>query len=154
MRWIENPLKDTNHYNLLVENIILGCCSSWKIRTGLKRNIEPLRIKKYTDWFWKTHLIFHFEAEEKYIFSILPHGDTMVKRAITEHRKLRRLFENENEVEKSLHAIEEELEKHIRFEERILFNEVQKIATEEQLQLIDEHHKHEFSDDWDDAFWQ
>ena len=139
------PLSREHHFGLLL---------SWKIRTGLKRNIEPLRIKKYTDWFWKTHLIFHFEAEEKYIFSILPHGDTMVKRAITEHRKLRRLFENENEVEKSLHAIEEELEKHIRFEERILFNEVQKIATEEQLQLIDEHHKHEFSDDWDDAFWQ
>lgn len=139
------PLSREHHFGLLL---------CWKIRTGLKRNIEPLRIKKYTDWFWKTHLIFHFEAEEKYIFSILPHGDTMVKRAITEHRKLRRLFENENEVEKSLHAIEEELEKHIRFEERILFNEVQKIATEEQLQLIDEHHKHEFSDDWDDAFWQ
>ncbi|MDY0090732.1 MAG: hemerythrin domain-containing protein [Flavobacteriaceae bacterium] len=139
------PLSREHHFGLLL---------CWKIRTGLKRNIEPLRIKKYTDWFWKTHLIFHFEAEEKYIFSILPHGDTMVKRAITEHRKLRRLFENENEVEKSLHAIEEELEKHIRFEERILFNEVQKIATEEQLKLIDEHHKHEFSDDWDDAFWQ
>lgn len=139
------PLSREHHFGLLL---------CWKIRTGLKRNIEPLRIKKYTDWFWKTHLIFHFEAEEKYIFSILPHGDTMVKRAITEHRKLRRLFENENEVEKSLHAIEEELEKHIRFEERILFNKVQKIATEEQLKLIDEHHKHEFSDDWDDAFWQ
>lgn len=41
---------------------------------------------------------------------------------------------------KTLGQIEEELEQHIRFEERQLFNEIQQLANEAQLYIIAKHH--------------
>ena len=51
--------------------------------------------------------------------------------------------------------IEEELESHIRFEERVLFKSVEEQATEEQLNLISQHHTAEpFEDNLEDKFWE
>ena len=62
----------------------------------------------------------------------------IIKKAISQHKRLHRLFIdlNTNTLSKSLSLFEEELEQHIRFEERVLFNEIQEIATEEELKLI------------------
>lgn len=139
------PFSRDHHHGLLL---------CWKIREGFKRNIEPERIKKYTDWFWETHLAEHFEEEEKILFPILPEENDKVKKATAEHRRLKRLFENTTEIIKSLSRIEEELESHIRFEERDLFNEIQKTATAEQLKRIENLHKDTFCDNWEDEFWK
>lgn len=78
----------------------------------------------------------------------------MVKKAITQHKRLHRLFGQTEDILKSLSLIEEELEKHIRFEERVLFNEIQKIATEKQLETILKLHTDEkFIDNTSDPFW-
>ena len=139
------PLSREHHHGLLL---------SWKIREGLKRNIEPARIKKYTEWFWENHLRQHFEFEELYIFPILGDKDKMVKRAKKEHGRLRRLFTSKKRVEINLSLIEEELVAHIRFEERILFNEIQKNATEEQLALLENSHQQaSVTEVWEDEFW-
>lgn len=140
------PLSREHHHGLLL---------SWKIRSGFSKNIETERIKTYADWFFENHLIPHFELEEKYLFSILEEDNELVKRAMAEHRRLKRLFTDEKDVLKSLHKIEEELEQHIRFEERILFPEIQKAANEDQLKLIAEvHHEEGFEDKIDDEFWK
>ena len=48
----------------------------------------------------------------------------------------------------------EELEQHIRFEERILFQEIQKLATAEELELVEQKHsKEKFLDNTEDEFW-
>ncbi len=58
------------------------------------------------------------------------------------------------EESKSLSLIEEELEQHIRFEERILFNKIQRTATEEELKAISKiHYDEKFNDNTDDTFW-
>ena len=140
------PLSREHHHGLLL---------SWKIRSGFSKNIETERIKTYADWFFENHLIPHFEMEEKYLFSILEEDNDLVKRAMAEHRRLKRLFTDEKDVLKSLHKIEEELEQHIRFEERILFPEIQKNATDEQLALIENvHGDHLFDDNLEDEFWK
>ncbi|MFA7446357.1 MAG: hemerythrin domain-containing protein [Flavobacteriaceae bacterium] len=139
------PFSRDHHHGLLL---------CWKIREGFKRNIEPQRIKKYTDWFWETHLAQHFQEEEKILFPLLPQESDKIKKATAEHRRLKRLFENTTEIVKSLNRIEEELESHIRFEERDLFNEIQKTATTEQLQRIENLHKDNFCDNWVDEFWK
>ena len=140
------PLSREHHHGLLL---------SWKIRSGFNKNIDSKRIKTYTDWFFETHLIPHFEIEEKHIFTILENDSELIKRALAEHRRLKRLFNETTEVTKSLGKIEEELEQHIRFEERVLFPEIQKIATEEQMQLIEKiHHQEPFKDKLDDEFWK
>lgn len=132
-----------------------GLLLCWKIRTGFSKGVEVSRIKRYTDWFFETHLVPHFNLEEKYIFPILGDKDELVKRALTEHRRLIRLFCNDREIEKSLSLIEEELEQHIRFEERVLFNEIQKVATKAQLKLIAElHYNEKFKDNTNDEFWK
>lgn len=126
----------------------------WKIRTGFSKKTETNRIKKYADWFIKTHLKPHFELEETYVFPILGTENELVKRALTEHRRLKRIFKQTTDLEKSLVLLEEELEAHIRFEERILFVEIQKIATQNQLDTIKEIHTEEsFIENNDDPFW-
>ncbi|WP_341216533.1 hemerythrin domain-containing protein [uncultured Wocania sp.] len=140
------PLSREHHHGLLL---------SWKIRSGFSKNIEPKRIKTYADWFYETHLVPHFEMEEKHIFTILKEDNDHIKRAMADHRRLKRLFTKQDDEAKALSKIEEELDKHIRFEERVLFPEIQKVATESQLALIEEIHKEEdFEDKIDDEFWK
>ena len=68
---------------------------------------------------------------------------------------MERLFKQTTDQEKSLGLIEEELEAHIRFEERILFDEIQKTATEDELAKIKEIHIEEtFVERDDDLFWK
>ena len=140
------PLSHDHHHGLQL---------CWKIRSGFLKQIEPERIKKYADWFYKTHLKPHFELEEKYVFTVLDTDNELVKRALAEHRRLKRLFKQTAELEKTLGHIEEELEAHIRFEERFLFVEIQKIATAAQLAKIKKIHTEEtFVEKDDDRFWK
>lgn len=140
------PLSREHHHGLLL---------SWKIRSGFNKNINPNRIKIYADWFFETHLIPHFEMEEENIFPLLASDNGLIKRALAEHRRLKRLFNETTDNAKNLSKIEEELEQHIRFEERVLFPEIQKIATEEQMLIIEKIHQQEpFKDNLDDEFWK
>ncbi|SFN73523.1 hypothetical protein SAMN04487989_103103 [Bizionia echini] len=140
------PLSREHHHGLLL---------SWKIRSGFSKNVSADRIKSYADWFFENHLIPHFELEETEIFTILDSDNELVKKALADHRRLKRLFTKEPNLEKSLNKIEEELEKHIRFEERILFPEIQKVASEAQLQYIEKIHQPEsFKDNITDEFWK
>lgn len=139
------PLSREHHEGLLL---------CWKIKEGFRQGISAARIKEYTDWFWHTHLIPHFEAEEKWLFPILPPGDELVQQALGEHQRLKKLFEQASEINGSLRLIATELDDHIRFEERILFNRIQQVASPGQLQLIGAHHRETVCDDWPDEFWK
>ncbi len=111
-------------------------------------------MKGYCEWFWENHLEAHFEVEEKVIFPILSAEDPLIKQALSEHKRLRKLFSTWENPEKTLGQIEEELEKHIRFEERILFPIVQEKATAEQLEAISAHGvKENFVENSYDPFW-
>ena len=139
------PISREHHHTLLL---------CWKIRKGFSKNIEVERIKRYADWFFEEHIRPHFEVEEKYIFPVLGKEHELVKKALSEHRRLRRLFDEAENIEVSLSLIEEELDAHIRFEERILFPEVQEIASQEQLKDIKENHDElKFKDNTEDEFW-
>ena len=97
----------------------------------------------------------HFKIEEEYLFPVLGEEHELVKKALADHRRLQRLFEEDKDVARSLSLIEEELEQHVRFEERELFNEIQKHAIEEQLAVISVKHKDEkFKENTADEFWK
>ena len=103
----------------------------------------------------KTHLISHFEMEENHIFPILGKKHELIKLALADHRRIKRLFTETEDDVKALSKIEEELEQHIRFEERILFPEIQKVATVAQFLEIEKiHHPESFEDKLDDLFWK
>ena len=140
------PLSRDHHHGLLL---------SWKIRQGIKLNVEPERIKKYLDWFWMSYLKPHFEIEEQFVFTVLGNENELVKQALAEHRRLKRLFENEDDLSKTNSLIEEELEKHIRFEERVLFNAIQSVASSEQLIQIEIDCADKcFYENLSDPFWE
>lgn len=138
------PLSREHHYGLLV---------CWKIRQGINKGIALERIKKYTNWFWDKHLQHHFEIEEKYIFPIIGNKHSLIVQAKKEHQQLKNLFEDQTDLSNSLNQLEQELQKHIRFEERVLFNEIQKVATKEELALIATVHTSIIENDYQDEFW-
>ncbi len=139
------PISREHHHGLLL---------CWKIKTGLSKSISPLRIKAYADWFFKSHLLPHFELEEKLVFPILGKDHPLIIKALDDHKKLTALFNDSTEVEKALEEIMTNLESHIRFEERVVFNQIQAIASPENIQKIEELHATEkFIDNTTDPFW-
>lgn len=139
------PLSRDHHHSLLL---------CWKIREGFKRNTEPIRIKNYVDWFWTNYLKAHFDLEEQVLFPILGNDHTLVKKAITEHRRLTRLIHSNTDLFKNLNLLEEELDAHIRFEERVLFKEIQLVCSDEQLEILKNHdHNVLFVENNSDTFW-
>lgn len=140
------PLSRDHHHSLLL---------CWKIREGFKRNTEPERIKKYVDWFWLNYLRAHFEFEEQVLFPILGNDNTLIKKAISEHRRLSRLIHSNTDIYKNLNLLEEELDSHIRFEERILFKEIELVCSDEQLNILQNHdHNLTFEENNTDTFWK
>ncbi len=145
---IQEPLKSlTNEHKHTLE-----FCA--RIRKGLHRNIETVRIRKYIDWFEKNYLEPHFELEEQYIFPVLG-NNARVKKALANHRRIRRLLSCSCTDEKVLNLLEEELATYIRFEERTLYKEIRMAASVEELSRINQHHDSiDFSENaWKDIFW-
>jgi iron-sulfur cluster repair protein YtfE (RIC family) len=139
------PLSRDHHHGLLL---------CWKIRTGLKKEIDTARIKKFTGWFFNNNLVNHFSDEEELIFPLLGSNHEYVRKAVAEHRRLKRLFEDTVDPRRSLSLIEEELERHIRFEERIMFPAIERVASEKELSLIMAIHTETTKvEDWGDPFW-
>jgi len=152
---IDKPIKRSEYLKPLSREHHHGLLFCWKIRVGFEKNVDVSRIKKYADWFYQNYLIPHFELEEQYVFPILGNENELIIKAVSEHEKLKQLLESNTEIQKNIGIIEKELESHIRFEERILFGEIQKIATAEQLQSIEINHSDEkFVDNMTDPFWE
>lgn len=140
------PLSRDHHHGLLL---------CWKIREGLKKQISEDRIKSYTDFFFTSQLRPHFNFEEKEIFPLLGENHPLTVRALNEHRRLEQLFKGVGEKDIFV-SIEQELNRHIRFEERELFMELQNSVSEERLQQIENKEENVITpdpDDWEDKFW-
>ncbi|GGK47704.1 MULTISPECIES: hemerythrin domain-containing protein [Flavobacteriaceae] len=132
-----------------------GLLLCWKIKIGLSNGIAVDRIKLYVNWFYDNHILEHFQLEEKYMFPVLGNKHPLITRALEEHILLETLFKDTSEIENTLTVLHVKLKEHIRFEERILFNEIQNIATKEQLEDIEKFHtNNKFADNFNDIFWK
>jgi len=125
------PLSRDHHHGLQL---------CWKLRTGLQKNVDPARMMAYCQRFHAEHLVPHFGLEEEVLFPILGNDHELVKRALAEHRRLTRLFTGTDDPTARISQIEEELEAHIRFEERVLFTAIEAVATAEELDRINALH--------------
>lgn len=144
-------LSKDHHFGLLL---------CWKIRTGFSTNVDPQRMQKYVQYYFSEHLFEHFAWEERIVFTLLEEQNPLVKKALSQHRKLRKLHDQlESKPEKReviLGLIEELLESHIRFEERELFNHIQEVCSEAELAKLGSEINNEhitFKDEWNDVFW-
>lgn len=140
------PLSREHHDSLLL---------CWKIRRGLQKSVEPSRILEYVRYCAVRNLLPHFEVEEQVVFPVLGTKNEMVRDALEQHARLRALFDRTAADAGMLLVLEQLLEKHIRFEERVLFQEIQKAATPEQMLAIEESHAAIApEEEWADKFWE
>jgi hemerythrin-like domain-containing protein len=143
-------LSRDHHYGLLF---------CWKIRQGLKKQVPASRIQPYVRYFWTQHLQQHFGEEESLLFSAAQ--DELCRQAEAEHREIRELILTISHMEAltpdNLHLLADLVDKHIRFEERVLFPHLEKILPEEMLasigQRLTELHQTELKDQYPDEFW-
>lgn len=149
-----NPIKRNESLKNVSRDHHFGLLFCWKLRTGLK-NTELDRVKRYADHFYTQHLVPHFKLEEKYIFPLLGEESTLVQTAMDDHRKLSQLFQDTENTMISLIQIGEILEKHIRFEERVMFKELQRLVPEDKLiAALGTHIEKPEDDNWEDKFWE
>ncbi|MFT3903482.1 MAG: hemerythrin domain-containing protein [Niabella sp.] len=136
-----------------------GLLFCWKIRQGIKLDVELTRIQAYARYFWEQHLRQHFYEEENILFKY--QDDEFTQRAMKEHTEIKELIEtitNANIEKRSLQHLADLVDKHIRYEERELFPHLESTLTAEQLtevgaqlQLL---HAVGHHDDFTDTFWQ
>ncbi|MDI1355860.1 MAG: hemerythrin domain-containing protein [bacterium] len=140
------PLSRHHHHALVL---------CWKIKKAFYTGVEVSRIKRYTDWFYHEHLVPHFDSEERSVFPVLGNEHPLIQQALAEHVQISNLFCDTTDPKNSLQQVAIDLEKHIRFEERVLFNHIQDVATPEQLVEIERCSSDEFFvDDFSDVFWK
>lgn len=135
-----------------------GLLLVWKIRQGLINAVSPERIGKYVLFFFNDELKTHFKEEEQLLFCKLPVTDPLRLQAETEHKEIYRIMETiaaNTDDEDLLRQFADTLEKHIRFEERILFNHLQSHISEEALEKISARFSNPVDPDtqWKDTFW-
>ncbi len=147
------PIKRHESLQQLSREHHFGLLFCWKLRQGMKFGVEMERIQSYADWFWENNQIKHFDLEENKLFPILGMDHPKVVRAIEEHRQIEAYFKGGINDLDDVSALDKLLVEHIRFEERDLFNEIQQIATADELKLLDEHDHQELVDNWSDEFW-
>lgn len=140
------PLSREHHQALLL---------CWKFRQGFSKGVEPERMLKYAGWFWTNYLAPHFTAEEKVFFPILGKDHPGVIKALKQHQQLKAMFHSTDpDTAYTVRQIAFELEQHIRFEERDLFNDIQAAASPDQLeQLAALHAEEKFEENIEDMFW-
>lgn len=142
------PLSRDHHFGLLC---------GWKVKQGLKKNVSYERIQKYVLFFWEKNLRTHFEEEEKYLFHYS--DDAYTRQALEEHQNIKLLVEaiKVSSDRPLLEQFADLLEKHIRFEERVLFPYLEENLNEAQLEEIGENlveHHAASQDDFSDEFWK
>ncbi len=144
------PLSREHHDGLLL---------SWKIRTGLNKQIDTERIAAYVLQFYKINLEYHFQKEENYLFILLNPEDLLRIEAENQHKAIEKYIDKLKEGQIDLKILTEFadlLEQHIRFEERTLFPHIEQQTSIQVLQdagakIASSNKQCEL--EWDDQFW-
>jgi hemerythrin-like domain-containing protein len=134
----------------------------WKIRQGIKLEVDLKRIVKYVQYFWQHFLMEHFKEEEQELF-IVNTEDNLVQKAFHDHTEIEKqiqfLLNDQNDIStQQLLTLANDVDAHIRFEERELFPHLEKNLSEEQLNIIGQHLSMDKTtmlntDAYADSFW-
>lgn len=90
------------------------------LREYLKTETDLEKINQYAQWFWHTYFEEQCTVEEQFFALHLPEDLPDFKKILAQHRRLKRLFTSPKNLFKALNRIEEELDAHLKFEERTL----------------------------------
>lgn len=154
------PIKRSKYMIFLSHDHHSGLLFCWKIKEGLKKGIDVLRIWSYINFFWEHHLSEHFQEEEVLLFNRL--SDPLTRQAKQEHamlaKQIKRMNYDEVKNGKDFLSFAELMTNHIRFEERVLFPHLEKelpISTLETVgAYLEQQHQTPFKEDYPDRFWE
>ncbi|GAB3822060.1 hypothetical protein GCM10028895_25630 [Pontibacter rugosus] len=145
------PLSREHHFGLLF---------CWKLRQGLKNGTDLEVMRAYVHYFWENILKPHCEEEEWVLARLMQKDSTVRMRLGEEHRLLHALValvEDGSPKNKELfRVLEQDLEEHIRWEERELFPYLQSVAHPDDLKLTGkllEHRHAPRTDSFSPEFW-
>lgn len=146
------PIKRSKAFVQFSKEHHFGLLQVWQIRQDITNEVDAVLISRYVLDFFNKDLRGHFKKEEDYLFSQLPVGDLLREQAENEHSELYSLIEmitQKRSDKQLLQQFANLLEKHIRFEERVLFNHLQDTMSAEALeQLLQEMETGNESDQW------
>ncbi len=154
----KKPVKRSPHIIKLSRDHHASLLFCWKLRQGIKLGIGNDRMQGYVSYFAKEHMSPHFHEEETILFPPAS-DDVLVQRALHEHKVINALVSeiangDEFRLRHTLEEIADAVDKHVRFEERILFPHLEKKLSEDQLVTISRQLDHEPEKDlYADAFW-
>ncbi len=147
------PLSQDHHLSLLF---------GWKIRQGLKAEIDVNRMIDYVHYFENVHLLPHFKEEEVLLFNPYKENE-FVQKGLHDHEAIKNIIErlytesnNQKRVD-LLNLLADTVEAHVRFEERELFPALENLLDPERLTSVGEalaaSHPEKNVDDYGDEFW-
>lgn len=140
------PLSREHHQILLL---------GFKIRQGLRKHIEAQRIYDYCSWFFVNYLQPHFENEEFHLAKITGPNSELIRRLKVNHQEVKAAFKELKASRIDLKAFEKVIVSHVRFEERVLFEEIQDKLTDEDMYYLRNHlQEQKFQEHLQDVFWQ
>ena len=155
------PIKRSNELVPLSRDHHSGLLLCWKIRTGIKNGIDEKRIAAYVVFYYQSQLSGHFRQEEEYVFTLSGPQDSMIQKALDEHREINNLVAQlENNTSTGYAVLEQladKLDDHIRYEERELFPYIEQNVASNLLvsagEIIAELHNDINEPAWEDEFW-
>lgn len=131
-------LSQDHHHGLLLSQLIKEGAPEYK---GLPKDTDGK--VKYAMNAWEHELSKHFKSEETVLFPFVKGNDNVLdcilKEILLEHEQIKILFKSLTSVENKdiiLNDIGHALEAHIRKEERILFQRIQEIIPDEELNKL------------------
>lgn len=134
------PLSRQHHDALILAQLIKKGAPHYK---GLPTTLEGKReyaLEKFRD-----HLVPHFEAEELILIPFVLGSDKKIdeisQKVIDQHKQISMIVEeirNQNDVEDNLNRLGNLISEHVRLEERTLFQRIQEVLPESQLQKLAE----------------
>jgi iron-sulfur cluster repair protein YtfE (RIC family) len=119
-------------------------------------NVELSRIQNFILHFFNEQILHHFSTEETHLFCLLPQDDSLRLRAEQEHSSIKNIvaeISTDKITENKITEFANQLESHIRFEERTLFPFIEKNVPYENIEKAAAHFTTEHGDNWNDAFW-
>jgi hemerythrin-like domain-containing protein len=147
------PLKRHEGLQNLSREHHQGLMLAWNIQKGIAKEVRFDRIANYIHFQFEELLLPHFEFEELEVFCLLPEDNALRQQAEKDHKALVIIVKNLNTMEDCA-KFAELLRKHIRFEERVLFELIQQEVGDEQLGALEGKWAENLTClNWKDPFW-
>jgi len=133
----QTPIKRSAQLATLSREHHDGLLFCWKIRQGLGNGTDAVMLRDYVLWYWRHYMRTHFFQEEKILLPYIV-NQALASQLQKEHDDIKEIILTlDNNPDNNLFSILASfVSNHIRFEERCLFNYLENILSEDQLNVI------------------